>query len=336
MLDTAGNGTGQGKATGAVNFDATGDASGAVQYFYVGDLHGQFWKLDMTKANLSSTVAAANWDLNALSYFKNGTSSQAIPMFVAKDSGGKVQPITMNPTIAFGPKNSYVVAFGTGKYLEATDNAISTATQVQSFYVLYDAKDGAAADGPDAGISGRARLQASTVSGTNIDTPAFLWADAGNASTGTAVPNKKAGWYMDFPKGGSVGGERQITNAVLFGKQIIFTSLMPPTASTSACGGGSSYTYFANLASGDGSISAISAGAQGAPIIFNVGAALSVSDSTGLRTRTDKIVLGIPSSTGDNKLTISEEKTADSLVGRLSWRQINNYQDLKNKTTGWD
>ena len=34
----------------------------------------------------------------------------------------------------------------------------------------------------------------------------------------------------------------------LFGKKIVFTSLMPPTASTSACGGGSSYTYQANLA----------------------------------------------------------------------------------------
>jgi len=336
MLDTSGNGTGQGKATGVVNFDATGDANGAVQYFYVGDLHGQFWKLDMTKANLSDATATGNWDLDTLSYFKNSTSNPAIPMFIAKDSGGKVQPISMTPTIAFGPKKSYVVAFGTGKYMEATDNAISTSTQMQTFYVLYDAKDGAAADGTAAGINGRARLQGSTISGSTIDTPAFLWTEAGSATTGSTTPNKKAGWYMDFPNGGSVAGERQITNAVLFGKQIIFTSLMPPTASTSACGGGSSYTYFANLASGDGDISAISSGAQGAPIIFNVGATVTVSDSTGLRTRTDKIVLGIPSSTGDNKLTISEEKTADSLVGRLSWRQINNYQDLKNKTNGWN
>lgn len=335
MLDTSGNGTGQGRATGAINFDATGDANGAVQYFYVGDLHGQLWKLDMTKANFAVSTAAANWDLDAVSYFRNGTTNTAIPMFIAKDSGSKVQPITMNPTIAFGPNNSYIIAFGTGKYLEAPDNAISSATQMQSFYVLYDPKNGAAADGTTAGINGRVRLQASTVSGTTIDTPAFLWADAGQATTGSTVPNKKAGWYMDFPKGASAGGERQITNAVLFGKQIIFTSLMPPTASTSACGGGSSYTYFANLASGDGSISAMSVGAQGAPIVFNVGSTTTVSDSTGLRTKTEKIVLGIPSSTGDNKLTISEEKTADSLVGRLSWRQINNYQDLKNKTTGW-
>ena len=38
-------------------------------------------------------------------------------MYIAKD-GGKVQPISMNPSIAYGP-NGYVVAFGTGKYLRA-------------------------------------------------------------------------------------------------------------------------------------------------------------------------------------------------------------------------
>lgn len=337
VLNADGSGTGQGKATGMIHFEATSDTNGAVEYFYLGDLQGQFWKLDMSAANLSVSSNTGNWDLNTLSYFKNGSSGNAIPMYIAKDSSDKVQPISMNPSIAFGPENSYVVAFGTGKYLEASDNAISSATQRQSFYVLYDPKQGDQSDTlGTAGINGRGRLQAASVSGSTIDTPAFLWTAAKSATTGVSTPNRKAGWYMDFPYGGSSGGERQITNAVLFGKRIIFTSLMPPTSSTSACGGGSSYTYFANLASGDGNISAISAGAQGAPILFNVGASTTVSDSTGLRTRTEKIVLGVPSSTGDNRLTISEEITSDSLVGRISWRQINNYQDLKNKSTGWN
>ena len=81
------------------------------------------------------------------------------------------------------------------KYLEAADNLISTSTQVQSFYVLYDAKNGAQADGTTAGINGRASLQTSTVSGTTISTPDFLWAEASNAS----ATQQKAGWYMDYP-----------------------------------------------------------------------------------------------------------------------------------------
>lgn len=333
MLDAAGNGTGVGKATGVVHVDATGDANGAVEYFYLGDLHGQFWKLDMGAADLSSSAAATHWDLETLSYFKSNSTNDPLPMYIAKDAGGKVQPISMNPSIAYGPNSGYVVAFGTGKYLEAADNLISTSTQVQSFYVLYDAKNGAQADGTTAGINGRARLQASTVSGTTISTPDFLWAEASNAS---ATPNKKAGWYMDYPYAGATGGERQITHATLFGKKIVFTSLMPPTASTSACGGGSSYTYQANLASGDGVISAVSTGAQGAPLIFHVGSSIGVSDSTGLRSKTDRLVIGTPSSTGDNKISITDEITAESLVGRLSWRQINNYQDLKNQSAGWN
>jgi type IV pilus assembly protein PilY1 len=33
-------------------------------------------------------------------------------------------------------------------------------------------------------------------------------------------------------------------------------------------------------------------------------------------------------------VSVSETKTATSQVGRLSWRQLNNYRELKNKA--WD
>ncbi|WCM92472.1 PilC/PilY family type IV pilus protein [Acidovorax sp. NCPPB 2350] len=329
-VDANGTGLGRAKATGLINFNATSDENGAVQYFYFGDLHGQFWKLDMNEANLSSS-SSTDWDLTRLSYFKKANSSPA-PMYIAKSANDKVQPISMVPTIAFGPDGSYVVGFGTGKYLEASDNAVDLATQVQSFYALYDTPSDSQIDTRgDARFNGRTRLQQSTVNKTTITASPFIWAAPLQATSGTASVNKKAGWFIDFPNSGPNGGERQITNAILFGKQIIFTSLLPTTMSTSACGGGASYTYTANLASGLGDVSAISNGTQGAPIIFSKGSVITVSDSTGLRKKTETIVLGRPSANGDNKLSISDTKTAESIVGRLSWRQISNYQELKRK-----
>ncbi|WCM92974.1 PilC/PilY family type IV pilus protein [Acidovorax sp. NCPPB 2350] len=329
-VDANGVGLGRAKATGLINFDATSDENGAVQYFYFGDLHGQFWKLDMNEANLSSS-SSTDWDLTRLSYFKKANSSPA-PMYIAKSANNKVQPISMVPTIAFGPDGSYVIGVGTGKYLEASDNAINLATQVQSFYVLYDTPSDSQLDTRgDARFNGRSRLQQSIVSNGTITTSPFIWAAPRQTTAGTANPNKKAGWFIDFPNSGPNGGERQVTNAILFGKQIIFTSLLPSIVSTSACGGGASYTYAANLASGLGDISAISNGTQGAPIIFSKGSVTTVSDSTGLRKKTETIVIGRPSANGDNKLSISDTKTAESIVGRLSWRQISNYQELKRK-----
>lgn len=312
-----------GKATGLINFEATGDYNDAVEYFYFGDLHGQFWKLDMNEANLSDSNPDS-WSLNKLSFYQR--SSVAFPFYIAKSSDGKVQPISMVPTIAYGPSGTYIVAFGTGKYLEATDNSV--ASQTQSFYVLYDNGEGTVPSGRSARFAGITNLQKASLSGSTITANQFYWTDP----TKTNTTDKKAGWYIDFPKSGSNGGERQITNAVLFGNQIIFTSLLPPSASTNACGGGSSYTYFANLATGLGQISAVSSGAQGAPIIFKLSSDVAPSDSSGLRVKTDKIVLGVPSSTGDDKLSLSDTQTATSTVGRLSWRQINNYQELKHKS----
>ncbi|CAM3516099.1 pilus assembly protein [Paracidovorax anthurii] len=329
-VDSDGAGTGRAKATGLINFEATSDENGGVQYFYFGDLHGQFWKLDMNEANLSST-ASSGWDLARLSYFKKDSTTPT-PMYIARTADEKAQPISMMPSIAFGPEGSYLIGFGTGKYLEAADNVINAATQVQSFYMLYDSPgDNQIDTRGESRFNGRTRLQQATVSNSTIINSPFIWAPPRQVGPGAGGVSKRAGWFMDFPNGGPGGGERQVTNAVLFGRQIMFTSLLPSSKAASACGGGASYTYTANIASGQGDVSNITAASQGAPIIFGLTATTSVSDSTGLRKKMETIVLGRPSANGENRLSISDVKTAETVVGRLSWRQINNYRELKGK-----
>jgi len=333
-VNAAGTGTGVGKATGLVNFDFTNDQADAVEFFYMGDLHGQFWKLDMAKANLSSATET-NWNLLKLTSYKNTDGTSPLPMYIARDSSNKVQPITMVPTIAYGPSNSYILAFGTGKYLEAKDNNVGSNTQTQSFYVLYDSGNAVSKDlEPDtdgtARFNGRARLKAGSITNSAISVGTFYW----NRPRDSNATDKKAGWYIDYPKSGSLGGEKQIGAAALFGQTVRFTSLLPPSASTDACGGGSSYSYEANLASGLGTVTTMSSGAQGSPMFFYTNSSLSNSDSTGARVKTDQGVFVHPDATATSGVSVSETKTATSQVGRLSWRQLNNYRELKNKA--WD
>ncbi len=329
--NASGQGTGVGKATGLLNVNYRVDVSDAVEFFYMGDLHGQFWKLDMNKANFSSSTEAS-WNLTKVSGYAN-SSSAPIPMYIAKDSAGKVQPITMAPSIVFGPSGTRILAFGTGKYLEARDNNIDTSTQTQSFYVLYDSGsvytiDVQADTGGLARFNGRARLQQGSITSGAISVPSFYW----NVPQNTNNTDKKAGWFIDFPLSGSSGGERQIASATMFGQDILFTSILPPSASTDACGGGSSYAYQANLASGQGTVTALPNGAQGAPMVISIGSTLSGSDSTGSRTRTDRVVILRPGAAAGEGVTLSDTKTATATVGRLNWRQINNYRELRNKT----
>lgn len=317
------------KASGIINFEATGNPDGSVQYLYFGDLHGQFWKVDMNQANLSAS-AAENWNLNKLSYFKN-SRNEARPLFIAKSANGFAQPISMTPSIAYGPLGSYLVAFGTGKYQEAGDNAINADTQRQSFYVLYDLPNTTLDTSGEARINGRTRLQQASISGQSITATGFQWSAPRDATSSGVI--KKSGWYMDYPSGGNLGGEQQVTNAVLFGPDIIFNSLLPPTASGSACGGGSSRTYTANLASGLGTMSTLTTGALGAPMLLQLSSTYGASGATGGRVRTDRIGVLNPSATGLGESGTSiNERSANFPVGRLSWRQINNYQELKNRS----
>lgn len=316
------------KATGLINFEAILGVDREVQHIYMGDLHGNFWKLDFSKADFSDS-SVSSWNLKKISSFKNG--STPLPLYIAKDSSGKVQPISATPNLVYGPNKSIVIALGTGKYLEPMDNNIGNDAQTQSFYALYDNNE----SDPDTSINaksfinGRGHLIKGSVSESgSISVDTFNW----GRPLADSDTTRRAGWYIDFPRGGANGGERLVTSSKMLGKHIYFNTLLPPGASSNACGGGSSYSYSANLATGLGAVKASTTGLLGEPIVFNLSSSLTSSDSTGSRIKTDtKIVGSISPST--NKFVFTDPINTSSTVGRLSWRQINNYQDLKNRTS---
>ncbi|MES2878895.1 MAG: PilC/PilY family type IV pilus protein [Pseudomonadota bacterium] len=317
------------KATGLINFRASLNSDGAVSQIFMGDLHGNLWKLDF------SLLGSADWNINKLSSFNKGTLANPLPypLFIAKDSSGNVQPITSAPRIAFGPNTdaSYIL-FGTGKYLETSDKS---STAQQSVYMVYDNGSTSGDSSPvgASAISGRARLRAGTANASTgtIAVPAFtLGRASSNTDTGTLVTTVRSGWYVDF----ATSGERQISSATVFGNYLIFGSLIPGasggTGSCSASGGGGNQ-YIVNIATGNGTFVSSSVGIMGEPLVAEISSATTItaSDPTGKRRKTirSQIIqqgsggIGIDGTSGTQTLTV--------IAGRLSWRQINNYQDLK-------
>jgi type IV pilus assembly protein PilY1 len=207
--------------------------------------------------------------------------------------------------------------------LEVSDKSSSS---TQSAYLIYDNGTTAADSTTSAAIKGRSRLKLGTASTTSntVVVPAFTM---GRAITDTDADNPRSGWYFNFP----MSKEREVSNATVNGDKIVFGSLIPGAsvaAGSCAASGGSGNEYSVDILTGNGTIKASTTGILGEPLVGEVpnAAVYSVTDSTGRRTKTPYKTVIQQGSTG---LSAGATTAGTPVtVGRLSWRQINNYQDL--------
>lgn len=283
--------------------------TGAVDSLYAGDMQGNVWKLDFTLKGSSNLTTNATTNLTKFNA-KTGTSNT---FFIAKDSSGALQPITGEPVVINAFYDSKLISFGTGKYLESPDTSVPM-TVGASFYTLLDNTQA---------ITGRSLLQQGSVSTTGIVTvPSFLYGMP--PATGTSA--LKMGWYIDFDK--SIG-ERQISDITAEFGQLFFGSLFPTQGS---CGEGGGRFYAMNSLTGNGVSELSQVGILAAPLVLEIGSTgLTLSDTSGQRTATRRVAIITQGSkglkvaaTGGGGLTYNEQ------VGRLSWRQINNFRENKN------
>jgi type IV pilus assembly protein PilY1 len=306
--------------SGLANFTVRLGIAGEVNYLYAGDLQGNLWKLDFR------STSASSWSLDNLSFFKN--SGSAIPMFVATDSATTPnrQPITMPPALSFGPNRGIIVSFGTGRYLSAADN--SAPFKVQSMYSLFDNNSITpdSTGSPAAAISGRGRLQAGTVTSSAITFSGFAW----GRPTADNDTTSRAGWYFDFYQSGTTStatgtGERQISGLGVLAGRLIFGSVIPAVTS---CDNGTGNLYVIDTLSGNGSATVSDVGILGEPFLTRVGySTLYISDPTGSRKETTRYQI---IKQGSGGLGTQPSQTINTTVGRLSWREISNYQDVRN------
>ncbi|MCW5588720.1 MAG: hypothetical protein KIT27_03560 [Legionellales bacterium] len=197
--DPLATGRPNGLATPAVA-DIDGDF--IADYVYAGDLFGNLWKFDLRDAN------PANW----------GVSFSGQPLFVAIDASSNRQPITSQPSLGVvenSPRGIYVF-FGTGKYIEASDNNPAT-SGVQTFYGVKDLHTTPT-------IRGQLLQQQILAEQTYVggDNPTI------RVVSNNFISAVQRGWYLDLQVSGQPAtGERQVTRSIIRNKKIIFTTIIP-------------------------------------------------------------------------------------------------------------
>lgn len=206
--------TGEGSATSPnglstpVPVDLDGDRIADV--VYAGDLQGNLWKFDLGG---DATAAPGTWKV----------AFEGKPLFTARDSVGRVQPITGRPAVARHPQKGVMVFFGTGKYYESSDNDPSQNLAIESFYGIWD--KGAPVLRKD--------LKRQEITGEMVKFGLSL------RITTRVGAGGEGGWYLDlaFPDG-QKSGERVVSTPLLRHGRVIFPTITP---SNIPCGNGSSW-----------------------------------------------------------------------------------------------
>ena len=225
------------------------DLDGDVDYLYAGDLNGNLWKFDV------SSATSSNWST---------TNNQKI-LFTASAN----QSITSSPIVAKHVSGAgYMVNVGTGKYIESADKST---TNAQSYYGIWDKDDASPINGQTTVLRSElmpqwviaqptvatqsfrvtSNHQPNYTAATRTDT---LLTEPTATSTTASTPAQK-GWFFDFPGtpgttlvGTPLTGERAVFDPLLISGRLIFTSILPTTATCES--GGSSFLMVLNNQSG--------------------------------------------------------------------------------------
>ncbi len=241
ISDAASGGRPNGLSTVAP-IDINGDS--IADFIYGGDLYGNLWKFNVNDSDIS------NWGVN----FTVGTSPVVpIPLFTACESSpctnSNHQPITVRPQIGRKEKaEGYMVYFGTGKFIETTDNT-QTSQVTQSFYAIWDKAQSTLTSFNRSNLLDQSILleisqgfDTDNDPSTGILDPITGLPDSDGFDTffdlrvtsNNTISDSKSGWFMDLVNTDSVVnptlnnfGERQVSDPVLRNGRIIFTTLIP-------------------------------------------------------------------------------------------------------------
>lgn len=295
--------------------DYNGDL--VVDLIYAGDLLGNVWKFDVTNAN------PAQWD----SDYKSGANPR--PLFTAEAN----QPITTQVQVTFHPDglDGFMLFFGTGKYLETTDNQPLGQT-TQALYGIWD-KDLASLtvfDSSDLVLQtiNNQYVEEFDTDNDGTDDTSFTLRELSDTDLDFA---SEVGWKLDLMPmlvegvaNASNFGERQVSDAVVRDGRVIFTTLIPSQSPQDF--GGSSYVMQVNYRdggalgfpafdlNGDGVFGEVDTDASGR--MSDVGALSTLS----ILSDVDRDVALGSGSLGD--VEVFELNTGTTATGRQSWRQL--------------
>jgi len=324
--------------------DVDGDA--IADYVYAGDLLGHLWKFDLT------ATTASNWKV-AYSTSNCDVTGTCTPLFTACSGDpcttGNRQPVTVRPQVSKHPTQpGYLVFFGTGKYLENSDNSV-VGQLTQSFYAIWDKKNEStlAAFGR-ANLQQRKILAETSAFGTAVRVTSGI-SDDTTLGGGAIDWNTQRGWYLDLinTEGGNTnnGGERVVADPIFRNGRIIFTTLIPSSDPCASGGTG----WLMELDAGQGIRLANSPFDINRDGTFNVmdkaGVSWDVNGNGQLDAGDVAAISGVKSTVGiimapgiandqsgnkefkynsgsSGNVQITPENPGSGRTGRLSWRQI--------------
>ena len=269
---------------------------------YAGDLQGNMWKFDLTGG-------ASTWTGN----------SKAKILFIAKNNTGVRQPITVIPLVGLNVVSGYQLTFGTGKFIEPKDSLAATA-QVQSIYSIWDAEDNKTVN------RGATGSGSSSVNGLISRTITITAGTSTISVTGTGFQygtnsSSYRGWYADLTN----SMERIAVDPSAGSGVISVNSTIPGGDPCVSTGGAKEYrlsaqTGFSLVTVGQSTVS----GYLGTAAQFEAGDAVwSARSSSGRYTVTRK---SNTASSGSGGGTSVQSTTVTSIAGRISWREITNFQ----------
>ncbi len=301
----ADNGTFAATSTAATGMGMPGIATGPqgnVLYAYAGDLQGNLWKFDLSGA--SST-----WS----------TTANASVLFIAKDptNSALTQPITVVPAVSINVLSGYQIGFGTGKFLEPSDGLLASAQQ-QTLYGIWDSNDGKtfqriATTTPSVnGLISRTLTVSGGTATASITGAPF--------SYGTSTGSYR-GWFADL----STTLERVAVDPVIDSGLMAVNSTIPAGDPCSTTGGSNQYRYNPSTGITFASVAKSSVPSYlGTPSLLEVGDTAWSSRSNSGRYVVTKKINSISPGVGGGVSTT--ESTVTSIAGRISWREITNFQ----------
>ncbi len=298
-------------------------------FIYAGDLNGNLWKFDIQNAN------PENWGSSYTT-----TDSTPFPLFKATTGTGDNLAITGKPGVIKHPIEGLLITFGTGKYLESSDN-INTSV-VNSFYGIWDRNINVSSPAIPNPIT-RSQLNSRTLldgyAGENNNIAARELQGTAMDFSDTSV----SGWFFDLPE-----GELQFTPIAQFDADLtLFTTFKPdmnvciPTAGESwlyvidtfagkspgyipiDVDGDGDYDTNDNIGTGGSIASAVKLDGGGilAPLRLVAGAETSDTDGTIYDTATI-LSTSLNGSIGRTNIRKMGQQQSGVLEGRVKWRQI--------------
>lgn len=288
---------------GLSNPAALNGSLGEAQIIYAGDLQGNLWKFDVTAGLSTSNLSDA--------VFK--VSSVKTPLFVATDSLGARQPITIPPAIVEANERGQMVLFGTGKFVEPSD---ATTVQTQAIYGIWDSLESTAAN--FAVPKAKLYQRTATLTGNSVTVGSATFA----FGLGTG---KYRGWYFNLPQ----TRERVAVDSTLGKGLIVFSAAIPEGTCS---GDGLGRRYCLNPVTGTPLLGCSPEARPGIPGTVKIidieldPSSYTARSPTGRRTASiEQAVLGSSTKLSDSGAAQVSTDYVQSVIvpaGRINWREL--------------